>query len=217
MNILKSVLATISYALAIELAAVWIFIPGSFDHLQYYLLIQGFIQLLMVGLFITLVNRKNSEPIWNRSSWKWYIVGISLGASFGFIQAPMNWLYNLIFESEYLIVYDFDGMKELWNANTIARMLLIPMGEELFFRGFIQQNLQKQLNPIGAVLISSILFASIHLPYAGFVLDTVALNWHLVYITMFGGIISGLIYYKSNSIWPSILFHAFWNLLVIIA
>ncbi|PCH99685.1 MAG: hypothetical protein COB81_10510 [Flavobacteriaceae bacterium] len=34
-----------------------------------------------------------------------------------------------------------------------------------------------------------------------------------VYIALFGGLISGVLYYKSNSIIPSIIFHVIWNLM----
>jgi membrane protease YdiL (CAAX protease family) len=64
--------------------------------------------------------------------------------------------------------------------------------------------------------MASILFASIHSPYMNLILESSKQDWHLFYLTMFGGIISGILYFKSKSIGPSIVFHMFWNIMVYI-
>ncbi|MBR9847588.1 MAG: CPBP family intramembrane metalloprotease [Algicola sp.] len=110
------------------------------------------------------------------------------------------------------MVYDLDGLSQLWNINFISSIILIPIGEELFFREYIQNNLQKKTKIIVAILFASLLFALIHAPYMNLFFEEFQQTWHLTYLTFFGGLISGLIYYKSESIGPSIIFHIFWNL-----
>lgn len=75
----------------------------------------------------------------------------------------------------------------------ISAILMIPIGEELFFREYVQNNLQKKTNIIVAILMASILFASIHSPYMNLILESSKQDWHLFYFTMFGGIISGIL------------------------
>ena len=128
------------------------------------------------------------------------------------MQTPLKWIYNLLFGTDYSIAYMFDGLPKFKNINWISAILLIPIGEELFFREYIQNNLQKKTNKIVAILTASVLFALIHSPYMNLILELSKQDWHSFYLTLFGGIFSGIIYYKSKSIGPSILFHIFWNL-----
>ncbi|WP_435263482.1 CPBP family intramembrane glutamic endopeptidase [Tenacibaculum sp. nBUS_03] len=98
----------------------------------------------------------------------------------------------------------------------ISAVLMIPIGEELFFREYIQNNLQKKISAVVSILLASLLFASIHSPYMNLILESSKQDWHLFYLTIFGGIISGILYLKSKSIGPSIIFHMFWNIMVYI-
>ncbi|MEM7769738.1 MAG: CPBP family intramembrane glutamic endopeptidase [Cyanobacteria bacterium P01_A01_bin.37] len=91
------------------------------------------------------------------------------------------------------------------------------LAEEIFFRAYIQQNLQKKTNAILAVIFAALLFAAIHSPYTNLILKSSNQDWHLSYITIFGGLISGILYFKSESIGPSIVFHVFWNTMAQIA
>ncbi len=134
-------------------------------------------------------------------------------------------MYNIFFEPEYTIAYRFDGLYKFKNINLLSSVLFIPIAEELIFRGYIQDFLQRKTNVVVAIVVASLLFASIHAPVPSLILDSfkyvddsvLALlihDWHLFYITLFGGAISGLLYYKSKSVGPSIVFHMFWNIMV---
>ena len=57
------------------------------------------------------------------------------------------------------------------------------------------------------------LFASIHLSFMNLI-NGEALNIHSSYIALFGGFLSGLLYFKSRSTGPSIVFHIMWNMAV---
>jgi uncharacterized protein len=94
-----------------------------------------------------------------------------------------------------------------WGEYFIA---LIIMGlapaifEETLFRGAMQNILQKVTNnPWISIGVTSIIFSAIHFSYYGFI-PRVAL-----------GVILGLIFYYSGSIWLSILAHFFNNALVV--
>ncbi len=76
--------------------------------------------------------------------------------------------------------------------------------EETFFRGGMQNLLQQWTRkPILAIIITSLIFSAIHFSYYGFI-PRVAL-----------GVILGLIYYYSGSLWLSIAGHFFNNALVV--
>lgn len=88
--------------------------------------------------------------------------------------------------------------------------LIGPLAEEVIFRGAVERRLlQKNWNPWFAIVISALLFAVVHFNYAQAVTATVI------------GIFMGWVYYRTRSIWPTVLIHAVNNtvasLLVLVA
>lgn len=218
-SILKAILATLLYLIGIEFIGSWSLLAetiGFESHYKYYFLIQGTLQLIGVLIFIYFERKRTFKNLIKKTHRNWYLFALILGISFVFMQTPLKWIYNLLFETEYHIAYRFDGIPKFKNINMISAILMIPIGEELFFKEYVQNNLQKKTNIIVAILMASILFASIHSPYMNLILESSKQDWHLFYLTMFGGIISGILYFKSKSIGPSIVFHMFWNIMVYI-
>lgn len=135
---------------------------------------------------------------------------IALGLGYVFVQTPLNFLYNGIFNQDIIINYDF--ISTIKSSHLLGVILIIPISEELFFRQYIQKGVAENFNPIIAIIISSILFAAVHLPYIGLFYPQDYLDFNTPYIALFGGLSSALLYYKSESLYPSFLFHIFWNL-----
>lgn len=82
----------------------------------------------------------------------------------------------------------------LFNLLVIA--LIAAVGEELTFRGVIQQALFKGVKNVHvAVFLSAFIFSFIHFQFYGFL------------PRMFLGLILGYLFYYSGSIWTSILMH----------
>jgi membrane protease YdiL (CAAX protease family) len=96
----------------------------------------------------------------------------------------------------------------LININTFAKYIisLIVIGilpgifEEVCFRGGLQNILTRWFKgPWAAILLTSFLFSIIHLSFYGF------------FVRFALGIILGLIFYYSGSLWLAIIFHFFYN------
>jgi len=218
-SISKAILATLLYIVGIELIGSWLYIVELIEfenYYEYYILIQGALQLIGVLIFIYFFKNKTFKNLLKKTHYKWYLFALILGIGFVLMHAPLKWIYNLLFGTEYSIIYRFDGLHKFKNINLVSIILLIPIGEELFFREYIQNNLQNKTNRFVAVLLASLLFSSIHAPYMNLLFVSSIENWHLFYLTLFGGVMSGGLYFKSKSIGPSILFHIFWNLTVTI-
>lgn len=214
-SIPKAILATLLYIIGFELIGSWFYIAEVIEfenYHEYYFLIQGALQLIVILIFVYFIKKRTFKNLIKKTRRKWYLFAFILGISFVFMQTPLKWIYNLLFGTEYQIVYRFDGLPKFKNINLISFILFIPIGEELFFREYIQNNLQKKTTKLIAILLASFLFASIHSPYMNLILESAKQDWHLFYLTIFGGIISGILYSKSKSIGPSIIFHIFWNL-----
>jgi membrane protease YdiL (CAAX protease family) len=214
-----AILAMLLYIIGIEIISVWVLLAraiGFENYSNYYLLIQGSLQLMAVLIFIYFIRKQSFRSLIGKMDLKWYLFALILGTSFVFIQTPLNWLYNFLFDTEHAIAYNFDGLPKFKNINWISLIILIPIGEELFFRAYIQNKLQHKINSVVIILLVSVLFAAIHSPYVSLFLGSSNADWHRFYIAFFGGLISGILYHKSKSIVPSIIFHIFWNLAVTI-
>ena len=93
--------------------------------------------------------------------------------------------------------------EKMLNVDTIGGLLLnllvialIPaIGEELTFRGVLQQGLMRKMNPHVAIVISAAIFSFIHFQFFGFL------------PRMFLGLLLGYMFYITDSLWTSILMH----------
>jgi membrane protease YdiL (CAAX protease family) len=77
----------------------------------------------------------------------------------------------------------------------ISGVIVAPVVEEVFFRGFVFAGLRTRYRWRKAAVISSLLFALVHLQPAA-VVPVFLLGYVFAYL-----------YYRSNSIWPPILMH----------
>ncbi|MDB5164377.1 MAG: hypothetical protein JWL89_3 [Candidatus Saccharibacteria bacterium] len=95
----------------------------------------------------------------------------------------------------------------------ISLAVLPPIAEEIMVRGFLYGSLKKALPLIWAILTTSALFASAHLPEGGAAgplyiaaLDTFVLSLILIYLRE-----------KTGSLWASITLHAIKNSIAFVA
>lgn len=93
--------------------------------------------------------------------------------------------------------------EKMLNVNTIGGLLLnlviialIPaIGEEMTFRGVLQQSLTRKMNPHIAIILSAAIFSFFHFQFYGFL------------PRMFLGALLGYMFYITGSLWTSILMH----------
>ena len=88
--------------------------------------------------------------------------------------------------------------------NLLVMAIIPAIGEELLFRGYLQQKMTKWLGKQHvAIIVSAFLFSAIHMQFQGF-LPRFAL-----------GIVLGYLFYWSGSIWLPIAAHFFNNAMVV--
>ncbi len=83
--------------------------------------------------------------------------------------------------------------------NFISVCFLVPIVEELTFRGILLGELARKIHPALAVVVSSVVFGTLH-----------GLSIQIGY-ALISGIIIGFVYYVTHSIWATITLHSVFN------
>jgi membrane protease YdiL (CAAX protease family) len=82
-----------------------------------------------------------------------------------------------------------------------------PVAEEFLFRGFLFRGWAASfLGPIGAIVLSAIVFALIHLQY----------DWFYIACIAAVGLLFGYLRYRSGSTWLTVITHGLYNLLAVL-
>jgi membrane protease YdiL (CAAX protease family) len=85
-------------------------------------------------------------------------------------------------------------------------LVITSFCEEYFWRGYIQKNMVASRGRSG-VIVTSLIYASIHLP---------TFNMPLVVAALIAGLIWGIIYEKTDSIWIVYFSHLVWTELIFV-
>ncbi|MEM7455023.1 MAG: CPBP family intramembrane glutamic endopeptidase [Planctomycetota bacterium] len=115
-------------------------------------------------------------------------------------------LLTLLLPPDPSVALLYENMTIAWAIPFLLFISLAPgFGEELLFRGYVQGRFLKRWSPMVSITASSIIFGLFHIMPHTVVFATVVGFW------------LGYVAWKSNSIWPTIICHAFingaWNIL----
>lgn len=169
-----------------------------------------------IGMLVTFWELTLLFPAWwfsirkYRVSWKTLGLrdfrGKALGIGCGLMIAfyGFNLVYTLllsVFNLQSRLDYAalFDELSSPWLL-FLGGVVVAPVVEEIFFRGFLFSGLRQRYNPKMAGLISAGLFAVVHFQPV-----------NLIPI-LFLGLIFTYLYHRSGSIWPAVIMHVLTNL-----
>ena len=100
------------------------------------------------------------------------------------------------------LILEIESPGQLWLPLVLA-VVLAPLGEEVFFRGFFYPVLRRYLGVAWGIIGSSLFFGLMHLDLFRFiplVIGSMMLTW---------------LYEKTNSLYTSIIAHGTWNAMMI--
>ena len=146
---------------------------------------------------------------------QWWLILIGVAVMFVCIPVTTQlttWNENLSFGNNLTWIEDWiksleetakAATEKMLNVDTIGGLLLnlvivalIPaVGEEMTFRGVLQQSLTRKMNPHLAIFLSAAIFSFIHFQFYGFL------------PRMFLGLLLGYMFYITGSLWTSMLMH----------
>ena len=220
MNIFKAAILTFGYIIFTTLVGYlkYAFLSDNFVSQNDIFLLHT-IDGLIIGfvLYIFFKTSKEEKPLKiKRDSLKLSIFALILGLGFIYIMTPLINLYAF-FDKDLEVQLQYVELEQLYDLRwkILSSVLLFPIIEEFFFRGYIQQKLQARYS-IYSVIISAVLFSIIHLKFYDMLFFGSMKSLIHVYVTFFGGLIAGGFYYISKSLIPSIIFHIAWNLIATI-
>jgi len=165
-----------------------------------------FSNLLMLALTVIFIKKTNKDHFIQPKSINKRKVYIVLSILFGVIfvlalPVLLSFLY-LFIENDNPSNQHIDLVFYFWRLPFLLTAVIIaPIYEELFFRKYILTQMLINYNPLVSILFSSVLFSSAHL------MNSI----NNCFISFFGGLIAGTLFYKTNNIVYSILFHITWN------
>jgi uncharacterized protein len=154
---------------------------------------------LLVFLCRRIIDRRSFESLGFNFAYFYpdSVIGFSLGAFLVCTGALVLYYMNYVHWID--IIYSPNDF-----LFSFALLAMIAVSEELIFRGYVLKNLMKSFNKWIALVISAVLFSIIHssndgIPVVGM------LN------TFLGGLVLGIAYVITQSLWLPIFFHLSWN------
>lgn len=99
------------------------------------------------------------------------------------------------------------GSVGFWLYMAVSSYGLVPVVEELFFRGYVQARLAEDFGPPAAILMTALLFAFSHTQY--FIASP--LGSGMLAAILFSAILGGYVRHRTGSLLPGIVGHAAGN------
>lgn len=154
---------------------------------------------LVICLFMKYVDKENFIKLGfhTKNRGKDFIIGFAIGG----IIMSLGYLFLLFFKEINFQKITFDFKDLLFS---IILFFLVATTEEVLLRGYILRNLMLSFNKYVALLLSSIIFAAMHLFNPNIDLFSTA-NIFLA------GLLLGISYINTKNLWFSIALHFSWN------
>lgn len=103
-------------------------------------------------------------------------------------------------------IYDIRQGMAAWKLELVLFFWIGP-AEEIFWRGYVQKQLSKKWNPFIGFVVGVALYTLVHIW---------SMNFMLVAAAGLCGGFWGLMYWKTKSLWPVIISHAVWDVVIFI-
>lgn len=206
MKVIYSIILTLSFIFLLE-GIAW-----GLDELNFY----SMFSVRLIQFVITVSFIFYSRKVVLRNLFKYeenYVVwAIILGLLYPYLQ----WILSIPY---YFDIQDTRGLlnfnfSQLLDLQIVPAVILSSVSEELFFKIAIQNELEKSYKPFISIGITALLFSLIHLTILAVFFEHIELTFYNAYSTFAGGAISAVLFYKSKSLFPSIVFHLAWNLMI---
>ncbi len=166
----------------------------------------------------------------NKKIWLFY--GLIIGLIYSFFvfllgymlfnDSINNWFVNI--GSQYLPAesddWGIDGKFSLFLMVTFPSIIFSPIGEEIFFRGMIHNSVKIKQNEKTAIIVNGLAFAGIHIVHHGIIRDNTGFYFLIIpgiiffLLMLVFSWLCTLLRNKSDSLYPAIICHSAFNLMM---
>jgi len=161
--------------------------------------------LLLTGLFGRFIDRRRFAEFGLGPADGWRgdaILGLALGTVQMIAIVVISWLAGCVRFA--MLPNPLSAFQLQYAALGLLLFVLVAVGEELLFRGYVQTNLQEGAGPAVALGVTSVLFGLFH-----------ALNpnqsWFAMLNLILAGVALGMGYWATGSLWLPMAYHLSWN------
>lgn len=182
---------------------------------------------------LKLKGRSVSSLNWDWGNWKYIRLSYFIPALYVLITYILVWLFGLGSLPNGKMIFDWAeelglvGMGTLSTTSEVIvavillgtvgviRAMATTLGEEIGWRGFFIFELRKVLSFTGVSLFSGIVWATWHWPLIVYYGGNIPLEMTIFFIVIISmSFIMTYYTFKSNSLWPAVIFHAVSNVYI---
>ncbi len=140
---------------------------------------------------------------------KWIIIGLFSALLLYLLFYLGNIISQYFFDFVQIQIENVYSTKEQANNLFIAIALLIWIGpaEEIFWRGYAQNELSQKFGSLKALIINSLVYAFVHIW---------AFNLMLFFAALICGFFCGWMFMRFKNVLPGLISHAIWDVLIFI-
>lgn len=219
--VIRAVFAALIFS-SLQLFSQYLFYMFGLDDTTYEGLFNAFYGVFVsfcLCIYIWIIHKPGEEPMVRKSrmiAHQWImvvIIGLGMVAIVGVYFSIAHYIADLVPKvQESMTDYSdniardlptVDDLVPAWDhiLYLISISFLIPVTEEIAFRGIVQGELSKQFSPVASILISGVIFGALHF-------QPIQIGYAVLC-----GIAIGAVYYLCDSIWATITIHSIFNLL----
>ena len=114
--------------------------------------------------------------------------------------------YSPALKGQIVSLYSLKQQLAEWKIAALLFFVIAP-GEEIFWRGMVQRLAETNFGAISGWIIAAILYGAVHLWSGNLLLSAAA---------VVAGLYWGYLYRRFGTLWPGIVSHAIWSLLIFI-
>ena len=133
---------------------------------------------------------------------------VGIGALLGLL-VPSIW-FLVVYISADAFVLSTNGISLLYLFQLIIVFILVAVVEEGLFRGYILNTLLKVFSPLVSVVITSTMFALMHV-------SNPHMTFHELLVIFLLGCLASQFFLYTKKLWMSMAFHLTWNLSIVVS
>ena len=205
-------LLLISLVTVLEYPLGWLETPNDLDSLRGILYFIGvglgdaLLYLGVIWIFLRLIRRPFSDLGFVKPRKRFvvlgFVAGILLFLGIGLLGNVLTHVFGTPAPQSFTVAVK--GVSYQWEFGLLAFLggVVAPLKEELLFRGLIYPPLRHAFGRGKGMLLTGLFFATLHLDIVRFL------------PLLIGGVVLAWLYERSASIWPAVIAHGTWNILM---